>query len=111
MGKTPTLRTTMKKICDRCGAINPTNQLGGAILCRTCNTDIKPEIEALREEGKPVNVLHIARKHFKKNHSGGTYMIRDIPKKILNEWKMRAIEECGNQRDIVFAALVEYLEK
>ena len=101
----------MKKICDRCGTPNPTLPMGGAMLCRTCDAEIKPEIEVLREAGKPVNVLQIARKHFKENYSGGTYMLRDIPKELLNAWKMRAIEDQGNQRDIVLAALSEYLNK
>lgn len=99
-----------KKLCDRCGSAAPgMTGIGGAMLCRTCNADIQPEIAALRAAGVPVNVLQIARKYFKTNCAGGTYMIRDIPADLEQAWKTRAIQDGCNQRDIVLAALVEYL--
>ncbi len=100
----------MKKICDRCGNASPAMiHMGGASLCRSCDVDIRPEIEVVRDAGKPVNVLQIARKHFKANFAGGTYPLRDIPANLEKKWKTRAVEDNCNQRDVVLAALVRYL--
>ena len=101
----------MKKLCDRCGSATPAMiHMGGASLCRTCDVEIRPEIEEIREAGRPVNILQIARKYFKKNFASGTYMLRDTPKNLEKKWKQRAIDDECNQRDVLLAALVEYLE-
>lgn len=101
----------MKKLCDRCGsAANGMIGIGAAILCRICDVEIRPDIEALRNAGKPVNVLQIARKHFKENFAGGTYPLRDIPADLERKWKERALNDGCNQRDVLLAALVEYLK-
>ena len=101
----------MKKLCDRCGSATLAMvHMGGASLCRTCDVEIKPEIEEIRESGKPVNVLQIARKYFKTNFAGGTYHFRDIPADLEKTWKKRAIDDSCNQRDVLLSALVEYLQ-
>lgn len=101
----------MKKLCDRCGSASPAmTGMGGAMLCRTCHTDIQPDIDALRDAGKPVNVLQIARKFFKENHAGKPYMLRDVPADLQKAWKARAVKDGCNQRDVILAALSEYLK-
>ena len=101
----------MKKLCDRCGSASPAMiGYGGAMLCRPCDVDIRPEIEALRADNRPVNVLQIARKHFKENFAGGDYVLRDTPADLENAWKQRALTDKCNQRDVVLAALTEYLK-
>jgi hypothetical protein len=101
----------MKKLCDRCGSADKRQvRAGSATLCPQCNISIQPEIKDLQTAGKPVNILQIARKFFKENHAGGTYMIRDIPATLEQSWKERAIKDGCNQRDVVLAALVEYLK-
>lgn len=100
----------MKRLCDRCGSAAPSLiSIGAAKLCRICDVEIRPDIEALRKENRPVNVLQIARKYFKENCAGGTYPIRDIPADLEKAWKQRAIDDGCNQRDVVLAALVDYL--
>lgn len=100
----------MKKLCDRCGGnVRGGISQGGAYICRPCSVDIQPEIDALRAYGRPVNILQIARKYYKETCSGGNYYIRDIPTDLLDTWKRRAVADGCNQRDVVLAALVEYL--
>jgi len=100
----------MKKLCDRCGSASPAMiGIGGALLCRTCDVDIRPGIDALRADNRPVNVLQIARKHFKENFAGGNYILREIPKDLEISWKQRALKDSCNQRDVVLAALTDYL--
>jgi hypothetical protein len=84
--------------------------VGAARLCRTCDVEIRPEIEALRADNRPVNVLQIARKHFKENYAGGNYILRDIPADLERAWKEKALADGGNQRDVLLAALHEYVE-
>jgi len=83
--------------------------MGGAGVCRACDVEMRPEIDTIRNAGKPVNILQIARKHYKENFAGGTYPIRDIPADLERKWKERALKDECNQRDVVLAALIEYL--
>ena len=100
----------MKKICDRCGAYSPLNQIGSAMVCRICAPALLEDIEKIRAAGKPVNAIQIARKHFKENYAGIKYTCREVPREIETAWKERAIKDGCNQRDILLAALAEYLK-
>ena len=100
----------MKKFCDRCGnQLNGGIGMGGALLCRPCSEDIRPEIDAIRADGRPVNVLQIARAYYRENCAGGHYLLRDIPADLETAWKERAVRDGCNQRDVVLAALAAYL--
>jgi len=99
----------MKKLCDRCGGELPLTQTGGAMLCRICSVEIQPYVSRLRKLGRPVNILHIARKHFKEHHSAGPYMLRDIPEALSKKLKLCAVKEGCTQRDIILNALAAYL--
>lgn len=100
----------MKKLCDRCGSASLSMiSQGGAMLCPTCHTDTQPDIETLRDAGKPVNVLQIARAHFKANFSAGRYNLLDIPADLKQQWEQRAVQDRCNKRDVLLAALSEYL--
>ena len=100
----------MKKLCDRCGdQIKGGIRMGGALLCRPCSEDIRPEIDALRADGRPVNVLQIARAYYRKYYAGGNYLLRDIPTILETAWKERAVRDRCNQRDVLLAALYAYL--
>jgi len=100
----------MKKLCDRCGCNSPAmTSVGSAILCPVCRVDIQEDIDTLRGAKKPVNVLQIARKHFKTNYSGGDYLLREIPTEIKQMWKETAAKARCTERDIALAALVQYL--
>ena len=100
----------MKKLCDRCGGqMIGGIGMGGALLCLQCSEDIRPEISALRAEGRPVNVLQIARAYYRQHYAGGSYLLRDIPADLETAWKERAVRDGCNQRDVVLAALSSYL--
>lgn len=100
----------MKKLCDRCGdQVLGGIGMGGALLCRPCSEDIRPEIDALRGEGRPVNILQIARAYYRENCAGGNYLLRDIPSDLETAWKERAVMDRCNRRDVVLAALYAYL--
>lgn len=57
------------KMCDACGKEPASISMGGAMLCRRCDGDIRPEIDKLRAEGKPVSVIHIARAFFARKNN------------------------------------------
>ena len=100
----------MKKLCDRCGgSVTGGIGMGGALLCRTCSQDIRPAIDALRADGRPVNVLQIARAYYRENCAGGNYLLRDIPADLETVWKERAVKDGCNKRDVILAALSAYL--
>ena len=98
------------KTCEACGTQTKTGiVIGGSLICRRCEPDIKAEIERLREAGKPVHAGHIARKIFRETHSAGNYLLRDIPKKLWTSAKHRAVDENISLRDLVLNAIRAYL--
>jgi hypothetical protein len=82
--------------------------MGGASLCRTCAADLKPEIQRLHAESKPVNVLSMARKIFRETNNKA-YLLRDIPEELWTRAKHRAVDDGMSLRDLIFAALESYL--
>lgn len=97
------------KPCDACGSPKAMIGMGGAILCRQCEPDVKAEMDALRAEGKPVNVLHIAKRMLRETHSAGNYLLRDIPQDLWTQAQHRAIDEKISLRDLVLKSLHAYL--
>ena len=97
------------KPCDACGNPKTYLSMGGAMLCRECEPEIHMEMDKLRAEGKPVNALHIARRIYRETHSGGNYLLRDVPQDLWNRAKHRAIDEGMSLRDMIFVALETYL--
>lgn len=101
----------MTTLCDGCGSPKIAIGMGGARLCRTCAEDVRPEMERLRAEGKPVNVLQIARSMFRETHSAGNYLLRDIPQELWDRAKHRGVDEGLSLRDLILKALHAYLDK
>ncbi len=100
------------RICDACGKpIKIGTGVGRAILCRTCLSDVKAEIEHLRAEGKPTDALTIARQIFRETHSAGSYLLRDIPEQLWTAAKHKAVDEKLSLRELILKALQEYLMK
>ena len=101
------------KLCDACG--KPLRGggigMGGAMLCRDCEPAVRTEMEALRAAGKPVNVLHIAKRIYHETHDGGNYLFRDIPEDLWIRAKHRAIDDGDSLRDLLLKSLYEYLNK
>ena len=99
------------KICAACG--KPAKAMigmGGVLICRDCDPDIKTEMEKLRAKGKPVNVGHIAKKIFRKTYDAGKYLLRDIPDDLWQKAKHRAVDDGDSLRDLVLKALITYLK-
>lgn len=98
------------KLCDACGNPKASIGMGGAILCRDCEPDIRVEMDALRQAGKPVNVLHIAKRIFRETHDAGNYLLRDIPDDLWVKAKHRAVDDGSSLRDLVLKAIHTYLK-
>ena len=99
------------KHCDACGSEKASLRMGGAVLCRDCEPRIREEMESLRAGGKPVNVLHIARRIYKESHSGGNYLLRDYPAKLWERAQHHAVSSKMSMRDLLLDAVEEYLER
>lgn len=95
--------------CDACGSGRVFVSMGGASLCRDCEPGIRLEMEQLREAGKSVNVLHIAKRIYRETFSGGDYLLRDVPKELWLQAKHRALDEGISVRDMILEALRRYL--
>ena len=86
--------------------------IGGAILCRSCAPDVQRQIDEIRAEGKPVNAMGVARQMFRETYCAGNYLLRDIPKDLMDkirddsyaqgismrEWMLRALRGTPAQR-------------
>jgi hypothetical protein len=100
----------MKK-CEACGTTkNIIGSLGGVLLCKDHFADISAEVDALRAEGKQVNVMGIARRMFREQFSTGNYILRDIPSELWDKAKHRAIEEGVSLRELILNAIEEYVK-
>ncbi len=97
------------RICDACGNPKASNETNKAMLCPDCAVDVKTEIKKLRQEGKPVNALHIAKKLLKENHRLSDIRIRDIPEDFKKTLQHRATDEGISLRELHLIALYQYL--
>jgi len=100
------------RLCDICGKpLQGGYGRDGAIVCRDCEPVLNAEIEKLREQGKPVNALHIARRIYRETYSGGDYLLRDVPANLMTRAKHRAIDDGCSVRTMLIRALTEYVER
>lgn len=98
------------KTCAACATTTgPFMGIGGCLICAKCEPEIHAKITELRENGKPVNVRHIAHALFKENHSAGNYLLRDIPENIWNKAQQESANSGKSLRDIILESLREYL--
>ena len=97
-------------MCDACQTAPGAIGIGSAMLCRSCEPAVTAEIETVRAAGKPVNALHIARRIFKTAHSGGNYLLRDVPAELWPAVKHRAVDDGCAVRDVVLSALRAYVK-
>lgn len=84
--------------------------MGGALICRQCDPDVRAEMDRLRNQGKPVNVMHIAKALFRGTNGGGNYLLRDVPEDLWQKAKHRAVDDGDSLRDLVLKALYSYLK-
>lgn len=98
-------------LCDACGSPKAQIGMGGAFLCRECEPTVRVEMDKLRAAGKPVNVLHIAKRIYRETHDAGNYLLRDIPDALWNKAKHRAVDDGDSLRDLILKALHSYLNK
>ena len=100
------------RTCDACGKpLQGGISMGGALICRECEPDIKSEIDRLQAEGKPVNAIAIARSIFRETHSAGNYLLRDIPEELWTVAKHKAVDKGMNLRELILDAVREYVCK
>lgn len=98
------------RACDACGRTKGAMiGIGGATICRQCDPDVRAEMDALRADNKPVNVMQIARKIFRETHSAGNYLLRDIPEELWKRAKHHAADSGDSLRDIILKSLDAYL--
>ena len=102
-----------KSICDRCGAITRgVLHAQNILLCPKCARVFDKEIQAAKTQSKigKVNAFFLARRQYREsNANGGSYLLKDIPKLIVDAIVARAEKTGLAQRDIILTALVEYL--
>lgn len=100
----------MEKRCAACGQeVIGGIVMGSTLICRQCEPDVSREIGWLRAEGKSVNVGHIARRMYRDRVVTSEYLLRDIPGDLWDSVKHRAIDDKCSQRDVMIAALRQYL--
>jgi len=97
-------------LCDMCGKpLRGGTSMGGTMVCRTCASDLRDEIEKLHAEGKPVDAMKICRRVFRETHCAGNYLLRDIPDDLWQRGKHRAVDDKLSLRDLILRALESYL--
>ena len=96
--------------CEACGTTqNLGGSLGGVLLCRSHMADIQAVVEALRADGKQVNVPGIARQMYREANGANTYLLRDVPDDLMTAAKRRAFEQGVSLRELILDALRAYL--
>lgn len=99
----------MERRCDACGRTGGAMVgMGGALICRQCDPDVRAEMDRLRAEGKPVNVMHIARRIYRETNCGGDYLLRDIPADLRAKADQKAADEGVSLRDLILSAIERY---
>jgi len=96
------------RVCEACGkdvTSSPSVALGGTILCRQCHADILEEIDELRAQGKPVDVMRIARRMYRESHKRSQITINLQPE-LIDAVDKRAQEE-GRSRSNMAAELIK----
>ena len=101
----------MSKFCDACGEKPGMIGMGGALLCRTCAKDVRVEMDALRAQGKQVNVMGIARRIYRETHSAGNYILRDIPEELKTKAQHAALDAGTSLREWILEAMREKLDR
>ena len=106
------MKNQKMKFCAGCGDILSGGiALGNTILCTPCADIVQDHILVLREEGKPVNVIHIAKKMFRGiNGDGTSYILRDLPRKIWGEAKAKAFAQNQSMRDFLLESVAKNLD-
>jgi hypothetical protein len=99
------------KTCDACGKpVSSGISVGGALLCRSCEPDVKAEIDRLQAAGEPVRTIAIARSLFRENYSAGNYLLRDIPEDLWIAAKHKAVDKDMDLRELILDAIREYVK-
>ena len=102
----------MNSICDGCGKVTPSLiGIGRANICRDCEPEIRRRIEAVREQGKTVFTLSIAREYYRETKNPKEYLVRDVPETLLAELHHLAIDSKKSVRELTILALTELVTK
>lgn len=97
------------KSCDACGDPKANVGIGGTMLCRRCAEDVRMQIDALRTQGKAVNAMGIARAMYRETHNAGNYLLRDIPKGLMDQIREQAHQQGISMRDWMLESFLKTL--
>lgn len=76
------------RTCAACGApVQGGMSIGGTLLCRDHAEDVRTEIDKIRAEGGRPNAAGIARRMYRETYSAGNYLLRDVPKELMDAIK------------------------
>lgn len=96
--------------CEACGITQMlSGSLGGVLLCKAHMADILAEVDALRADGKQVNVAGIARRMYREANGANTYLLRDVPDALITAAKRKALDQGMSLRELILDALRAYL--
>ena len=97
------------RTCDACGKpIDSGVVIGGATVCRSCEPEVKAEIDRLQAAGKPVSAIAVARSMFRETHAGN-YILRNIPKDLWIAAKHKAVDKGMSLRELILDAIRKYI--
>ena len=98
------------RTCDACGKpIDSGVVIGGATVSRSCEPEVKAEIDRLQAAGKPVSAIAIARKMLRETCSAGNYLLRDIPEELWTAAKHKAVDKGMDLRELILDAIRKYI--
>jgi len=100
------------KLCEACGKPHNGNlYIGNAKLCESCIDDVEREVKKLRDAGKPVNSVQVARTIFRESYCSGNYLLRDIPQDLWKRAWHRVVDDDSCIRELIILALEKYLKE
>ncbi len=102
----------MTHTCSACGIpLQGGISIGGAILCRDHAEDVRAEIDRQRKEGGHPNAAGIARRMYREMYSAGNYLLRDVPKELMESIGEIARGQKTDMRAVIIQAMRAYATK
>ena len=84
--------------------------IGGIIVCRQCEPELRERIDKARAEGQSrISAAKIAREIYSEQFAGSDYLLRTPPKDLMDAVKHRAVDDGDSIRDIIIRALRAYV--
>ena len=85
--------------CAACGApIQGGISIEGVLLCRPHAEDVRAEIDRIRAKGGRPSASGIARQMYRETYSTGHYLLRDVPKELMDAIRAEAFHQGIDRR-------------